>query len=208
MTLVHFNLTTPAADGTLTPADGVLRFTPTARRTVPGAPDKVVLPKPFTVKLVAGAADVTLDPTTGAWVWQVDEFLTGVPARTVHVQVTDTTERDYPDLPVIDPATLTPGPSPHPAWVSSANLAAARSPEAMFAGTITRNSDGAPTSAPVVWPDGTTGTYTGTPSPTFPGSIDAYTITYGTTRVYTQPTVTRDTAGNITNQPAITEETQ
>jgi len=83
----------------------------------------------------------------------------------------------------------------------------ARTPEAMFIGTITYVA-GAPTSAAVVWPDGTTGTYTGTPSSAFPGSIDAYTITYGTTLVYTQPAVTRDAAGNITNQPAITEAAQ
>lgn len=78
----------------------------------------------------------------------------------------------------------------------------ARTPEALFVGPITLTA-GAPTSAGIVWPDGTTGVYTGTPSATFPGSIDSYTLTYGT-RVYTQPTVTRDTAGNITNQPAIT----
>lgn len=208
MTLVRISLTTPAADGTLVPAVGLLRFTPTARRTVTGTPDKVVLPHPFTVQLTTGAADVTLAPTTSLWAWRVDEYLNGVPARTVHVQVPDAAEKDYPDLAVVDPATLTPGPSPHPAWVSSANLTAARTPEAMFAGAITRDSNGAPTSAPVKWPDGTTGTYTGTPSATFPGSIDTYTITYGTTRTYTQPPVTRDTAGNITNQPAITEVTQ
>jgi len=84
-------------------------------------------------------------------------------------------------------------------------LQLARDPSALFVGAITLT-DGAPTSAAIVWPDGTTGVYTGTPSPTFPGSIDAYTITYGTTRTYTQPAVTRDAAGTITNQPAITEE--
>jgi hypothetical protein len=78
----------------------------------------------------------------------------------------------------------------------------ARTPEVLFVGTITYTS-GAPTGAAVVWPDGVTGTYTGTPSVTFPGSIDAYTITHGTT-TYTQPAVTRDASGNITDQPAIT----
>ena len=82
-------------------------------------------------------------------------------------------------------------------------LQLARDPWSLFSGTITY-ADGAPTSAAVLWPDGTTGVYTGTPSATFPGSIDAYTITYGTTRTYTQPTVTRDASGNITIQPAIT----
>lgn len=78
----------------------------------------------------------------------------------------------------------------------------ARTPEALFVGAITLTA-GAPTSAAVTWPDGTVGVYTGTPSATFPGSIDSYTITRGTV-TYTQPAVTRDSAGNITNQPAIT----
>jgi hypothetical protein len=81
-------------------------------------------------------------------------------------------------------------------------LTLARTPELLIVGTITYT-NGAPTSAAVAWPDGTTGVFTGTPSATFPGSLDAYTITYGTTRTYTQPTVTRDGSGNITNQPAI-----
>lgn len=81
----------------------------------------------------------------------------------------------------------------------------ARDPSALFVGPITLT-NGAPTAAAVIWPDGTEGNYTGTPSAIFPGSIDAYTITYGTTRTYTQPAVTRDAAGTITNQPAITEE--
>ena len=81
----------------------------------------------------------------------------------------------------------------------------ARDPEKLFTGTRTYT-NGAVTSSAVLWPDGTPGTYTGTPSATFPGSIDSYTITYGSpvTTTYTQPAVTRDTAGNITNQPAIT----
>lgn len=77
----------------------------------------------------------------------------------------------------------------------------ARDPWALITGAVTYT-DGAPTSAAVTWPDGVTGTYTGTPSPTFPGTIDSYTITHDTT-VYTQPAVARDTDGNITNQPAI-----
>jgi hypothetical protein len=81
----------------------------------------------------------------------------------------------------------------------------ARDPWALITGPVTYT-NGAPTSAAVTWPDGTTGVYTGTPSSAFPGSIDAYTITHGTT-TYTQPAVTRDTNGNITLQPAITEVT-
>jgi len=77
----------------------------------------------------------------------------------------------------------------------------ARDPSQLFVGTVTLT-DGAPTSAAIVWPDGVVGVYTGTPSATFPGSIDSYTLTHGTT-TYTQPAVTRDASGNITNQPAI-----
>ena len=82
----------------------------------------------------------------------------------------------------------------------------ARDPQALFVGTITYT-NGAPVSAVVKWPDGVDGNYAGTASVNFPGSIDAYTITHGTT-TYTQPPVTRDTNGNITNQPAITEAAQ
>ena len=79
-------------------------------------------------------------------------------------------------------------------------------PEALFSGSVTVNGDGAPTSASVVWPDGTMGVYSGTASTSFPGAVDAYTITYaGTpTKTYTQPTVTRNGSGFITNRPAIT----
>lgn len=90
--------------------------------------------------------------------------------------------------------------------LDAAMVALARNPEALFAGPVTRNTDGAPTSAVVQWPDGVGGTYSGTASTTFAGSIDAYTITrtLAATVTYTQPAVTRDTAGNITNRPAIT----
>ena len=64
------------------------------------------------------------------------------------------------------------------------------------------------TAAPVVWPDGILGVYTVTTlnTTTAPGAVDAYTITYlGTTTVtYTQPAVTRNASGQITNRPAIT----
>lgn len=77
----------------------------------------------------------------------------------------------------------------------------ARTPEVLFSGPLTLTA-GAVTSAAVTWPDGTVGVFTGTPSATFPGSLDSYTITRGTS-TYTQPAVTRDASGNITNQPAI-----
>lgn len=120
MTIVHLSMSVPTADGTSAPATGSLRFTPTARRVIVGAPDVVVLPKMFIVPLVAGVADVTLEPTTGAWLWRVDEFVAGAPARTIHVAVPDVAEVDYPDLVAVDPATLLPTAAPEPAWVAMA----------------------------------------------------------------------------------------
>lgn len=84
----------------------------------------------------------------------------------------------------------------------------AADPDALIVGTITRDANGAATSAPVVWPDDTPGTYTATTvSTAFPGAVDAYSITYGSppTKTYTQPAVTRNAAGAVTTRPAITE---
>lgn len=82
----------------------------------------------------------------------------------------------------------------------------ARDPAQLFTGAVTNDAGGAPVSASVVWPDGVTGTYSGTASTEFPGAVDAYTVTRTGTPVltYTQPAVTRDASGRITNRPAIT----
>lgn len=90
--------------------------------------------------------------------------------------------------------------------LAKALTALARDPDALFAGSVTRNADGAATSASVEWPDGVTGTYSGTASTSFPGSIDSYTITRtgSPTVTFTQPAVTRDANGYITNRPPIT----
>lgn len=87
--------------------------------------------------------------------------------------------------------------------VTQALLDAARDPESLFTGTITRDANGAPTASSVIWPDGVTGTYAGTASATWPGAVDSYTITHGST-TYTQPLVTRNASGAITTRPAIT----
>ena len=82
----------------------------------------------------------------------------------------------------------------------------ARNPDLLIVGTVTRDSNGAATSAPVVWPDGSPGTYTATTlSSAFPGAVDAYTVTYGSpvTKTYTQPAVTRNASGAATAVPAI-----
>lgn len=93
---------------------------------------------------------------------------------------------------------------------SETRKALAANLDAIVTGSVTRDSNGAATSAGVVWPDGGTGTYTATTvSTAFPGAVDAYTVTYippggGTTVTYTQPAVTRDSTGAVTDRPAIT----
>lgn len=134
MTLVTFDLTTPTADGSLAPAKGVIRFTPTARYTVD---DTVVLPAPFQVPLALGLADVELEPSTLAWVWQIDEHIAGVRARTIYAQVPDVLEVAYTDLVPIDPDTLTPLPSPDPAWLAPFTDLETR----LDAGTVTPDPD-------------------------------------------------------------------
>jgi hypothetical protein len=90
--------------------------------------------------------------------------------------------------------------------LDAALLQLARDPSQLFAGAVTNNADGAPISAVVEWPDGVTGTYAGTPSTFFPGSINAYTVTRAgsPTVTFTQPAITREGGtGYVTNRPAI-----
>jgi hypothetical protein len=114
LTLVHVALSVPAPDGTLAPADGILRFSPTARRSVGGV---AVLPKPFQVSVVGGVADVTLEPSTVAWVWRIDEHIPGIPSRTIYAATTGATA-NYADLVPLDPDTLAPAATADPAWVA------------------------------------------------------------------------------------------
>lgn len=85
-------------------------------------------------------------------------------------------------------------------------LSLAMDPDLIIVGAITRDINGAATSAPLVWPDGSVGTYTAdTVSVLFPGAVDAYHVTYGSpvTRTYTQPAVTRNASGAVTTRPAL-----
>lgn len=91
--------------------------------------------------------------------------------------------------------------------VTSSWTGLAANPDQLIVGAITRDANGAATSAGVVWPDGDTGTYTATNvSEEFPGAVDAYTITKlaSPTITFTQPAVTRDASGAVTTRPAIT----
>lgn len=80
--------------------------------------------------------------------------------------------------------------------------------DALIVGAVTRNSNGAATSAGVIWPDGSAGSYTATTVSTkFLGAVDAYTVTWvgSSTKTVTQPAVTRDaTTGAVTNRPVMT----
>lgn len=93
------------------------------------------------------------------------------------------------------------------ALIAAALVQLAADPSLLFTGNVSTDENGAPTSAAVTWPDGDAGIYAGTPAPAWPGAVDAYTLTKigdATTTTYTQPAVTRDASGNITNRPAIT----
>ncbi len=70
---------------------------------------------------------------------------------------------------------------------------------------ITYDSDGVVTTATVLWPDGSAGTFTTvTKNATFL-SIDAFTITHTTSgKTITQTAVTRNANGQVTVKPALT----
>ena len=90
--------------------------------------------------------------------------------------------------------------------LEAALMQLARDPSQLFAGSVTSDANGAAISATVEWPDGVTGVYSGTASGTFPGTVDAYTVTRtgSPTITFTQPAVTRNPSGHITNRPPIT----
>jgi hypothetical protein len=84
---------------------------------------------------------------------------------------------------------------------------AAKNPDEIAVGAITRSANGAATGFGVVWDDGATGVFVGTESPTTPGAIDSYTVTHvlgGVATTYTQPALTRNAAGAVTARPAMT----
>lgn len=90
--------------------------------------------------------------------------------------------------------------------LEAALLQLARDPSQLFSGAVTRDAAGAAVSATIEWPDGVSGQYSGTASEDFPGAVDSYTVTRTGTPVltFTQPAVTRNGAGQVTNRPPIT----
>lgn len=91
--------------------------------------------------------------------------------------------------------------------VAKSLLQLAREPSQLFAGPVSYDINGAAISAAVEWPDGATGTYSGTASVSSPGAVSSYTVTHAgsPTVTFTQPAVTRDPeTGQVTNRPPIT----
>ena len=114
-----------------------------------------------------------------------------------------------PDALVQDLVLNTGGAGPLTSAALSATFATliqqAKDPDGIIQGAITRGATGAVTSAGVVWNDGATGTYTAD-SIDSTGAVLGYHITHvvgATTTTYTQPTMTRDGTGAVTNRPAI-----
>lgn len=122
---VLIQLARPAADGEDTPVAGSVTCAPTARREVA---EVVVLPQPFSARLVDGEVTVTLAQTGLTWCWRVTE---NVPAGiTRYVAVPASAEvLDYADLTDVDPDTLDPAAEPEAAWTVALaeNLAAIES---------------------------------------------------------------------------------
>jgi hypothetical protein len=134
MTTVHIDFRIPAADGSLTPATGHLRFTPTQRRTASGA---TVLAVSFQKLLVDGTADVVLAPTDDSWAWRIEEMISAAPNRTIYAAVPDAETLAYADLVPLDPLTMSPSPGLAPAWAEPI----AEMDSRLSAGTITPDPD-------------------------------------------------------------------
>lgn len=121
MTIVNFRRTAPQADGTTAPATGFFRFTPSKPRTIAGAPDNIVAPKPFTADLADGLVTVDLAPSAPGSAWLILESVDGVRDLRYHVLVPALGPVDDADLVRVDPATLAPTAEPAAAWWPVAN---------------------------------------------------------------------------------------
>jgi len=178
---------------------------------------------------ILASLPIPLNSDTPGVLWKITaepiDKVPGVPARWTLGTFSITASSDLADLieiaATIVPPTVTAADLADAAMASavnddtSATAAAiaqlstwARNPDLLIAGTVTRDANGAATSAPVLWPNGQPGTYTAdTVSTAFPGAVDAYHITYGSpvAKTFTQPLITRDAStGAATNVPAIT----
>jgi len=103
VTIVNIKVQVPS-NGSPASAEGVLRWEPSGRRI--GADGTLILPAPFAVPLVNGAAAVNVDPSTEAWAWRVTEFFEGQFPKTRIFAVPDIGPVNYTDLLEVDPTTL------------------------------------------------------------------------------------------------------
>ena len=79
------------------------------------APDRLLLPASFTVRLVGGEALLHLAPTGAGWCWQIIERTPR--GKTRYVLVPDSVATlDYADLVDVDPTTLAASAEPEAAW--------------------------------------------------------------------------------------------
>lgn len=122
MTVVHAQIMRPDATGTLKPARGYLRWAPVGHYSAPGT--ALVLPLPFRVKLVSGAASVDVQQTTADWAWEVTFELSGrdhekhvyaVPDSVSPVELSALTE--------VAPLTGVAVPPPPPSWQAAIDAA-------------------------------------------------------------------------------------
>lgn len=114
---IWFTRSTPLPDGSSGPATGRFRFRPSRALVIPGTPDTVIVPEPFTLPLTAGVLTVDLAPTQAGWAWRVDESVDGVKDLTYYVTVPDVPgPLDDPDLPRVDQYSLAPQAAPVAAW--------------------------------------------------------------------------------------------
>ncbi len=84
-----------------------------------------------------------------------------------------------------------------------AYLTLAAEPTVLMVGAIKRSRSGAVVSAAVTWPDGIRGVFVADEIDERSGAINAYYVTYGATRRYVQPRVSRDGSGRVVHRPAI-----
>lgn len=128
---VRFQYKGPGRLGALRPVRGQLKISATAYR-IDDEP-AIVLPRPFLVELVDGEALVSMEETSNAWAWTVEEQFDGLPWRRRCVAVpAGTGTVDYTDLVELDPATLEPSAVPEPAWwaaLAAGLVSAAPGPE-------------------------------------------------------------------------------
>ncbi|AYN58856.1 tail protein [Arthrobacter phage Richie] len=86
------------------PAEGTVRWEPSARRVGPDG--ALILPVGFPVDLVNGEAVVDVEPSTNVWAWRVTEAFVGRPPRRRLLAVPTEGPVNYTDLLEVDPGTL------------------------------------------------------------------------------------------------------